>query len=381
MIRADGNSKIGAGHLMRCLAVAEALTLSVGRERICFICADEESGALAAEHGFESRILGTDYQDMEAELPAWGALAESLAEREVGQTEFNVILADSYQVTDAYLTALGRYGRVALMEDFGTHCYPVDCVINYNAPAEPEQYRKLYQGKRTRLLIGSRYVPLRGQFLNHQVCQVREAVRNVLITTGGGDSENIAGRILERTLRENICFHVVTGRFHPHFRELKAWEQQCDNVRIYHDVKDMAGLMGKCDLALTAGGSTIYELSALGIPFICFSYAENQEALTAYIGEQKVAGFAGAWHKDAAETLNRMEKLFAEFVGSAELRRDCSTRERGMTDGAGSGRVAQALMELTGNEGEAISGSGCQRNNCHLKSAGEGVWIDCIKRG
>ncbi len=346
--------------MMRCLAVAEALALSVGRERICFICADEESGALAAEHGFESRILGTDYRDMEAELPAWEALAEALAEREAEQTEFNVILADSYQVTDAYLTALGRYGRVALMEDFGIHCYPVDCVINYNAPAEPEQYRKLYQGKSTRLLIGSHYVPLRGQFRQHRVCEVRDTVRDVLITTGGGDNENIAGMILERILRENICCHLVTGRFHSHFQELKEWEQRCGNVRIYHDVRDMAGLMGKCDLALTAGGSTIYELSALGIPFICFSYTENQEALTAYIGEQKVAGFAGAWHKDAAETLNKMEKLFTEFVGSAELRRNCSTRERRMTDGGGSGRVAQALMELTGNAGEGRSGSGCR---------------------
>lgn len=350
LIRADGNGKIGAGHLMRCLAVAEALAPAVGRERICFICADRESGALASEHGFESRILGTDYRDMEAELPGWEALAEALREEKEGQASPDVILADSYQVTDEYLTALGRYGRVALMEDFGTHCYPADCVINYNAPADQEHYERLYAGKRTRLLIGSRYVPLREQFRKPLTCQVREAVRNVLITTGGGDSENIAGNILERTIRENICFHLVTGRFNPHFRELKAWEARCDNVRIYHDVKDMAELMGKCDLALTAGGSTIYELAALGIPLICFSYAENQEALTAYVGKREIAGYAGAWHKDSAGTLNRMEKLFTEFVRSRQRRQDCSAKEGAITDGKGSVRLAEALMELGGME-------------------------------
>lgn len=341
LIRADGNSKIGAGHLMRCLAVAQALELRVGREQIRFVCADGDSAALAAEYGFESRILGTDYREMEAELPAWGKLAEELA----GSDGRNgcVILVDSYQVTDTYLQALRQYGYVVLLDDFGTHCYPVDCVINYNAPADPERYEVLYQGKRTVLLIGTRYVPLREQFQGRQGCQIKEQVRDVLITTGGGDSENMAGSILERTKRDDIRFHVVTGPFNPHFQELKEQERRYGNIQIYHDIRDMAGLMSKCDLALTAGGSTIYELAALGVPFICFSCAENQEALTTYIGKNNIAGFAGAWHRKPAETLDRLGELFEEFVRRKERRSACFAKEKTMVDGKGSMRIAAAL--------------------------------------
>ncbi len=347
-IRADGNGRIGAGHLMRCVAVAEALARLADKKNICFVCADEESAALAEEHGFSAQVLGTDYRDMAEELPAWAALAGGTA----GETEAekNVILVDSYQVTDAYLTALRQYGHVVLLEDFGTHVYPADCVINYNAPADPEQYARLYQGQNTRLLIGSRYVPLRGQFLGRQGYPVKERVRNVLITAGGGDSENIAGKILERILQKGICFHLVTGRFNPHFRTLKEWERTCDEIRIYHDVKDMAGLMLGCDLALTAGGSTVYELAALGVPFICFSCAENQEALTTYIGEREIAGYAGAWHKDPEKTLDRMEKLFAQFGNCRNLRAVCREKAQALIDGQGGARIARELLRISTEE-------------------------------
>ena len=75
IIRADGNARIGAGHLMRCIAIAEELVLLEGRRAVIFLCADEPSGDMADEHGFRSYVLGTDYQDMESELPMWRKLA------------------------------------------------------------------------------------------------------------------------------------------------------------------------------------------------------------------------------------------------------------------------------------------------------------------
>ena len=58
--------------MMRCMAIAgELARLQGGTEEIRFVCADEESGALAADNGFRSHVLGTDYRDMESELPWW----------------------------------------------------------------------------------------------------------------------------------------------------------------------------------------------------------------------------------------------------------------------------------------------------------------------
>ncbi len=399
LIRADGNARIGVGHLMRCMTIAEELALQQGsRENICFVCADDASGAFVRENGFRSHVLGTDYRDMESELPLWRTVWEALmpgsafsnwAEAYPFQEEIQaMLLVDSYYVTDLYLEALSRMAYTVLMDDYGTRCYPVDCVINYNAPADLEAYRKLYGKTEARLLIGSRYTPLRRQFRKlgaerepHDAesrtgCEIfkrtdeaavsgmgfegaqnknaaawagkpgQDTVREVLITTGGGDSGNIAGKILERIYDDDFTFHLVTGRFHPNFRELQDLEKKHDNIEIHHDVKNMAGLMRQCQIALTAGGATIYELAALGVPFICFSYAENQEALVEYIGEKQIAGSAGAWHKEPEQTLERIGILFEEMAGDRGKREYYRSREIRMIDGEGAGRLAREILKM-----------------------------------
>lgn len=341
LIRADGNARIGVGHLMRCLTIAEEVAALQGaREHICFLCAEEPSAELVGEHHFMSRTLGTDYRNMESELPLWQQ-AETLCKTD--GISRNVILVDSYCVTEFYLAELKKLGYVVLMDDLGRQCYSVDCVINYNAPASMEAYRELYRGRNTRLLIGSSYVPLRRQFLDRRRLDSAEEVRNVLITTGGGDVENIAGKILRKIYKREIRYHIVIGQFNPHYREMKELEEDFDNIQICHNVVDMAGLMCSCDIAVTAGGSTVYELAALGVPLICFSYAENQEALAEYIGNRSIACSAGAWHRDAAGTLERIDELFEELTGDREKRVQCSQNERAMVDGQGAIRLARAL--------------------------------------
>ncbi len=351
MIRADGNAKIGAGHLMRCLTIAEALAERLGnRQDVCFVCADEQSGEVVREAGFRVWVLGTDYREMESELPCWTKRFRPYEDPgEAGvAVERHRILVDSYYVTDVYLEGLRRYGKVFLMDDMQEHAYPVDAVINYNAFADGAVYQTIYDalpaGTETECFVGSEYVPIRGQFLNRKY-RIEDNVKNVLITTGGGDVDNIAGKLLEAIYCEGVVFHVVTGRYNPHLETLQEWAKACQSVRIYHDVKDMAGLMQKCDMAVTAGGTTIYELAAIGIPFLCFSYARNQEALTEYIGEKKIAGYLGAYHRNQQEVLENLRRLFVEYCERRDLREACCEKEREMIDGKGAARLAEKMCQ------------------------------------
>lgn len=339
IIRADGNAKIGAGHLMRCLTIAQAAS-RIGRgeeeQGILFLCADEDSAEMAREHGFRAETLHTDYRDMESEQAAWDLWITGSRNR---------ILVDSYYVTDAYLEGLKKYGSVFLMDDMQSHAFPVDGIINYNLFADREVYTRLYEGRNVRLCLGGDFIPLRQQFREVSY-RVRAAVREVLITTGGGDAENIAGSILDAVYQEDITFYVLVGHFSPHFESWKRRAAQADNIRIHFDVKNMAELMAQCDLAITAGGSTVYELAAVGVPLICFSYAENQEALVEYVGREAVASEAGAWHRDAASTLERMRGQFVRLCEDATLRQRHCDRERGLIDGRGALRLAEILRAI-----------------------------------
>lgn len=326
IIRADGNAAIGAGHLMRCLTIADAI-----HDKVLFVCADKESAQAAQSRGYQTVVLSTDYRNMESELPLWG------------NWEPDVILVDSYYVTDRYLEGLRNLSPVVLLDDMAQHAYPVTAVVNYNAFAQQAVYAKLYQGTETMYYVGSSYIPVREQFL-HRNYQVRETVRNVLITTGGGDQDNIAGRILETLSCYEVCFHVVTGRYNPYEKEWQHLAQVQKKVFVYNNVENMAELMERCDLAVTAGGTTVYELAAVGVPFICFSYACNQEALAAYVGEQNIAGYAGAYHQNGEATLKQLRTCFEELIESFLLRRERSSKQKQLVDGLGAARVAKLLV-------------------------------------
>ena len=349
-IRADGNEMTGAGHIMRCLTIGAELVKLVPKEEVLFLCADEKSAGLVRQQEFHAFVLGTDYCDMASELSALENVfdkSEDLTGKAVG-TERDcrpVILVDSYYVTDEYLKELRSFGVVVLMDDMGKKKYPADAVINYNVTACPKDYRRHYEGTGTKLLLGSAYVPVREQFLNRNY-QIREEAKTVLITSGGGDSENIAGRLLQALFDENMEFHVTAGRFNPHYETLKQLEDRHKNIYLHCNVSDMAGLMAAADIAVTAGGSTIYELASLGVPFICFSCAENQEPLTEYIHAHNIAGFGGAFHRDSAAAMTRTSSLFRELITDADLRRQYHRSEKELADGHGAERLALALTEL-----------------------------------
>nr|WP_296441389.1 UDP-2,4-diacetamido-2,4,6-trideoxy-beta-L-altropyranose hydrolase [uncultured Acetatifactor sp.] len=340
--RADGNAATGAGHLMRCLTIADALQALPGPDPadICFLCADEASGALAEAGGYRTLVLHTDYRNMEEELPRLTRLFSE--EAPAGNP---VLVVDSYYITEPYLRALRQRTRLFLLDDMARQAYPADCVLNYNAFATQAQYGQIYPGTDTAVYTGSAYVPLRPQF-RQAGSSFREQVQDVLITTGGGDQENIAARIFDTIQKPGLRYHVVIGRYHPDFQGWKRREQECPQLSVHHDVKNMALLMGSCDLAVTAGGTTIYELCAVGVPFVCFSYAENQEKLTEYIGRERIAGYCGAFHHDPAATLAKMKQLTDTLAADPAMRRGIREREQKVADGLGALRIARLLTEL-----------------------------------
>lgn len=337
LFRADGNAKIGLGHLMRCLTIAQHV-----QGKVVFVCAEKPSAEVVRDNGYEAYVLHTDAAHMEEELPLWAEVCKGYTQSET------TILVDSYGVTKAYLQGLKAYGKVALLDDLGKEAFPVDMICNYNVFAEEEAYRELYANTvSTKFCVGGKFVPIREMFLNRNY-RVREEASAVLITTGGGDAESIGGTILKALWERNRTLHyyLVMGKFHPKKAEMEAFAAGKETIHLCENVKDMAHLMLNCDMCVTAGGTTLYELAALGVPFVCFSYAENQEALTAYMGNQKIAGYAGAWHLQKEETMAEMMLQAEELLATYEKRKQYSEQEKQLIDGQGAMRIAKALQEL-----------------------------------
>ena len=332
VVRADGNAMIGAGHIMRCLTIVQSLPAEA---KILFLCADEKSCKVVRSRGYEAVCLHTSYTNLMSEISAWIRLKEQKI-----LVECPTILVDSYYVTSEYIDILKDFGKVFLLEDMGKDDFGADVLINYNVYAGKEMYK---EATCERMLLGGSYIPIRPEFLRTSY-EIRNTVKNILITTGGGDCDNIAKEILDAIYWEGCRFYVVTGAFNPNRKALEEYTKTVTNVEICVDVQDMAALMAHCDVAISAGGTTVYELCAVGVPTVCFSYAENQNGLVAYMGDKGVCESAGQYHVSPKETLEKIADAVEKYVDSVQMRRSAYEKERYLIDGLGASRLAKELL-------------------------------------
>ena len=336
-IRADGGKEIGTGHVMRCLSIAEALC-QMG-EQVCFLVADDSAVPLLEAQGHEYRVLGSSYWELEEELPILLPM--------LGEAEKSLILADSYFVTAEYLRQVRELMPVCYMDDRGISSLPVDLLINYNIFAERSLYGEGSGG--TEYLLGTQFAPLRPEFQKASV-PVRNRVKRVLITTGGSDRYGLAGKILREALcgsqTEDLEYCVVSGIYNQHLPQLLELERHNENVHIFSNVSDMAELMRSCDIAVSAGGSTMYELCAVGVPILCFSFVDNQEKIVEGFRQKEVVCFGGNYLSQGERMIRLMIEHIALLRNSVELRRSCSVKERELVDGQGAMRIASHLCKL-----------------------------------
>lgn len=341
-IRTDGNTQIGAGHIMRCLSIAQALK-NRGKVTI-FITADEESSRLISSKGFGTLTLKTDYANMDGELEM---LLPVLRDNNIQS-----LLIDSYSVTDHYMRTLGEKVKTIYMDDLGEHLYPVDMLINYNIYAKDLPYEDQYQKKVMKvpkLLLGCDYVPLRSEFQNMEG-KVRRTVKDILITSGGSDPSNATSKILKAIVRQGmkykgIQFHIVSGTYNINFEELRDMERENGNFHLYQNVKDMAALMKKSDVAIAACGSTMYELTAMGIPTVCYFFADNQKKVAEAFGKE-LAGNAGNMEKNPEMVVADIIKYLDVYIESYELRLEKSEAMMQLLDGDGASRIAEELIRI-----------------------------------
>lgn len=371
VIRADANSKIGMGHVMRCLSVADAL-LKRGEE-VLFVTADDTPVPLLTKKGVPYRVLHTDYADMEAELPGLLCILQELTQRaelpeEVlsrmsSQRKDIAILVDSYYVTEKYLAALKKRITTIYMDDIYAFSYPVDMLINYNIYGEEMGYEKDAAFADTKLLLGANYVPLREEFsaeagYGQSRKEFLEGVENVtpaadggiLITTGGSDSFNLAGQLLMEAMKYDALkekeYHVVSGSLNPHIGELQDLAQKHENIHIHCNVTNMAELMAESKVALSAGGSTLYEFCAMGVPVIAFSFAENQERLVQTFVKRGIAQYGGNYRTDGNKMIQNTIAGLETLLENENLRAEYRKKARTLVDGKGADRIAEAIQAL-----------------------------------
>jgi len=337
IIRADASTEIGTGHLMRCLALAQAW--KDDRGQVTFISACQNEGLLQRlrEEKFDVHVLSHPYPDSSD----WDYTKDILAAYPSAW-----VVLDGYHFDEVYQQRVKEAGHRLLVIDDMAHLkhYYADILLNQNLHAEQLHYPcEPY----THLLLGTRYVLLRREFLGWKDWkrEIPEIARRVLVTLGGGDPENYTLKVIQALQKVDVSgleATVVVGASNPHANVLEAAARQSHiPIHLISNEKNMPELMAWADLAVSGGGSTVWELAFMSVPGIILVWADNQRLIAKELGTDGVALNLG-WCTGMSST--DMGAAFIQLSRALGMRMEMIQRGQQLVDGRGGQRVISAMV-------------------------------------
>ena len=358
IIRADASVQIGTGHVMRCLTFADELR---GRgAEIVFVCREftgnlcdyiEEKGYIvyrlpvsdASEQNIESGLrhaawLGADWQ-------ADAGQVEEIIKGIDAPPDWLVV--DHYALDERWEGYLRPYvKKVMVIDDLADRPHDCDLLLDQNFY---ENLESRYDGLVPvwcKKLLGPKYALLRPEFREaRKNLRKRDGrVKRIMIFFGGSDPTNETAKALEaiRMLnRPDIAVDVVVGAFNPHRRVIEQIASDLPDCTCHFNVKDMAALMAMADLAIGAGGTTIWERCALGLPGLVTSVAENQEKTVSDMAESGYLLFLG---RSEAVSVDSLYHAFEIALQSPWLLISFVRKTQSLVDGRGADRIVQEVM-------------------------------------
>ena len=337
LIRADGNEKIGSGHIMRTKSIAAELK-KLGA-KVLYALADER-GKRLINNEFQSVVLSSNYECLDDEIDALSSVIQ--------KQKIKLILLDSYFVTPKYFKELKKLVKVAYIDDLDAFAYECEALINYGAFFDKNEY-KARQNLAKKHFLGSEFAPLRAEFGSTQKNSKNTQKKQVLLTTGNTDLLGIMPRLLEAFLSDeslkNLEFLAISGAFNEHENQLLALSAKHKNIKVLKSPENMAQIMAEADFVLSAGGSTLYELASLAKAVICFSIAANQNNIKSW-AEAGAMLYAGDAKADFDSVIVKSLNLLKSLLNDENLAKTLGQKVHFFVDGKGAIRLAKKLLNL-----------------------------------
>jgi UDP-2,4-diacetamido-2,4,6-trideoxy-beta-L-altropyranose hydrolase len=334
-IRADADSQMGTGHVMRCLAIAQAW-LDQGGNAVFLMRAPGQ--------GIRTRVENEGVRVLEISADAGSENDAEETGRLVLGNHGDWLMVDGYQFGAEYQDRLKARGlKVLFLDDCGhsTH-YSADLVLNQNLHASESLYRNRTSG--TDLLLGARYALLRREFLSWRDWrrEITTKARKLLVTLGGSDPDNATERVIEalKIAGQDLEATILVGVTNPHRNDLEKASAGVPGISLVENARNMAELMAAADIAIAGAGSTCWELCFLGLPSLLIDLAENQRPVSQELDRLGVAVDLG---NSGELSVQKIANELVSLVSSRGRRAKMSEGGRALIDGDGAARVCREM--------------------------------------
>ena len=336
--RTDANVRIGYGHLARCLILGAELKKN--NFSITFLL-------YRTEAPFRDEIMAAGYGCKELST---GTPDEIIEKIHANRAEGNLLIIDSddkiYYETLNQEKIINAGIRLVFFTFWDVYEYRAHLIINQNPMSLGGNYRT---APVTRKLLGPEFMIFSDHMVNESK-KVKKRHRrtpgNLLIAFGGSDQADRTLKTLKAIRRLDLdirMIHIVTGNLYPHQQNLSAYLAGYNRIfKLHTQTNDMAGIMSDTDLAICAGGLTLWELALFRIPTAIISWSERERTTAEYLQNHGLG-----YHLGSIKSMKLMElsAKIANFAGDVEAQKRILTL-RNRIDADGKKRIVKEIINL-----------------------------------
>lgn len=333
LFRVNANKNVALGHLKRCISLANKLRIN-GSSISFLIGKDEYSENILRNNGMAYNTIpcGISHNEEGAETLRIAKLHD-----------VNIVVMDSYDITPQYIELLVAKGYFTVsIDDIADRVIPSHMIINGNLHAEKLNY--LHENTIFKCL-GIEYLIL-GPDFEKEIETVRDCdVQDVLITMGGIDHYDLTSSILSLL---DVCVYdfQITAIIGPYYENIDSIgslsRKMKKKVRLIHAPPSLFDYMKECSMAFSAGGQTLYELAALGVPTVGVTLWDNQAGNVKELSEMgAIEGLV--YQKDGSFTAELARKTL-RILMDKDHRERLSMAASEIVDGRGAQRSTDAII-------------------------------------
>lgn len=343
ILRADGSSQLGLGHIVRCLSLAED-ACELGFQPI-LVTRDSERGALDpwTSSTFDTQLLPKE-TGIEEDAKRTRELVERAGAKGVVTDLVNSEYGDRPEalrsfhrtISDATLTAAFGDDRLRRLGS------DISIVPYVHSPSGG------WNGK-ARLLAGPDYFVIRPELRRiGSDPSIPHRARNLFVTIGGSDPCGITLDVLdglERLDLRSLDARVLLGPAYTPKLRRRAREQaekMDGEVAIVEEDGAMVQELDRADLVVTGGGLTKYEAAYLGVPTLLIPRPETDPSIN-----EAFSNTGSARLLPAVDELDpsRIALQLRELIEDWEARKEMAVNGQALVDGDGSHRILSVLRE------------------------------------
>ena len=333
LVRVDAYDEIALGHLSRCIELGKELVDL--NNKVIFLCYEDDSAkARLKDSKAKFKLLPFKINEdkfLEDEIQILESYSESI----------DILILDSYNVDRAYFKLLNHFFPVIIyLDDIKSDFEYVDMVINPSCKVTNNNYMA------KNVLHGIEFLILGKDYLNPKPRPVNSNISSIIITMGGIDHFNISSRVLPilEEINDNIEVNLIIGPYYENTDQIKKAASESNlTVNFFEGLTNISSVIMQSDIAISAGGFTLYELCSMSTPTIGISLWDNQKNNVDCLAEK---GALIPLYYSSKYFDSELETELRRLIENLELRKKISKASKEVISGNGAKKIAKEIVKI-----------------------------------